>query len=80
MTNPLLAYNGVLCCKNVTARCEVPGDIRYELFESFLTAKLVHLHGLRQWPTGREHDWNGLQPLLHVEMHGRLGKRRKITD
>ena len=39
MTNPLMAYNGALFSKSVTARCEVPADIRYELFESFLTAK-----------------------------------------
>ena len=39
MTNPILAYNGTLFSKNVTARCEVPFDIRYEVFESFLTAK-----------------------------------------
>ena len=59
-TNPFMAYNGTLFSKNVAARCEIPAGIRHEVFESFLAAKVVDLHGLWQWPIGRAHDWNGL--------------------
>ena len=80
MTNPLLAYNGVLFCKNVTARCEVPGDIRYELFESFLTAKWSICTDCGSGRPDENMIGTVCSRCYTSKCMGASVKRRKITD